>query len=198
MMSIRRAGPSALDSAIILADGENLVLRYQAMLKEKNRVNPTVKHIQDVFVWHPNISSAGPWQPIRVNYYASMVGTDEKIAKAELEISQVLFGRRQGEPTQICPRIFKKAKDSYKTRIVDINITIDALRHSYHRHVDTIFLLSGDGDYGALIEEVMRQGIQVWLGAFSSGLDKRLPRMVDKFVNLDSWFFYSEEPPNRG
>jgi uncharacterized LabA/DUF88 family protein len=72
---------------------------------------------------------------------------------------------------------------------VDISIALDALRHSYHRDVEAIWLFSGDGDYLPLIKDIMRNGTQVWLGAFSSGLNPALPPSVDRFVDLDQWFF---------
>jgi uncharacterized LabA/DUF88 family protein len=93
----------------------------------------------------------------------------------------------------VCPRVFKKESKSKKNKLVDISVTIDALRHSYHRHVDAIWLFSGDGDYLPLIKEIMRNGTQVWLGAFSDGLNPALPRAVDRFIVLDSWFFLAQK-----
>jgi uncharacterized LabA/DUF88 family protein len=177
-----------IDKAIILADGENLVFRFQDMLRSGSKKTEATIHIADIFVWHPNINMPILHQAIRANYYTSIVGDEPKLADIESQISKVLLNREVGGPTQICPHIYKKP-NSNKSRIVDINITIDALRHSYHHHVDTIFLLSGDGDFLSLIQEVMRQGTQVWVGAFSSGLNKRIPTSVDRFFNLDEWFF---------
>lgn len=173
---------------IVLADGENLVRRFQATSQPKAR-NPNVAYIEDVFVWHQNIPSIQGWTPLRVNYYTSVVGTDEKIANIEAEIAKIPIHRPGETPCQMCPRVFKRPKQTNKTKIVDINIAIDALRHSYHGHVEAIMLLSGDGDYLPLIKELMRNGTQVWLGAFSDGLNAGLPCAVDKFINLDNWFF---------
>jgi uncharacterized LabA/DUF88 family protein len=89
----------------------------------------------------------------------------------------------------MCPRVFKKPSNSKKAKLVDISICIDALRHSNNRDVDAIFLLSGDSDYMPLIKEVMRNGTQVWLGAFSSGLSRKLRPLVDQFIDLDPLFF---------
>lgn len=47
---------------------------------------------------------------------------------------------------------------------------------------------SADGDYLPLIQEIMRQGKQVNLGAFSSGLNPQLPVAVDNFYDLDEIF----------
>jgi uncharacterized LabA/DUF88 family protein len=173
---------------IVLADGENLVHRYQALLPRKI-LNPNVKHIEDVFVWHQNVAAVPGWTPLRVNYYTSAVGTDEKIAEIEKKISEVQVEKKGEYACQICPRVFKRPKQANKTKIVDISIAIDALRHSYHGHVEAIMLLSGDGDYLPLVKEVMRNGTQLWLGAFSDGLNAGLPPAVDRFINLDAWFY---------
>ena len=189
----------SMGRCIILVDGENLVARYKAMLRNEvqegklNR-NDTVKHIEDVFVWHPNIGKVQGWQTVRVNYYASAVGGDDYIADLERQISAVVIPKKGEEASQICPRVFKKEAKSHKTRIVDINITIDALRHSYGGHVAAIFLLTGDSDFLSLINEVMRTGTQVWLGALSSGLSPKLPKAVDRFIDLDKWFFLPSVP----
>ena len=46
-------------------------------------------------------------------------------------------------------------------------------------------LMSGDGDYEPLIEEVLRNGVQVFLSAFSHGLNPRLRDIVDVMYELD-------------
>lgn len=156
------------------------------------KINQNVVHIPDIFIWHQHMGSASGWSAIRVNYYTSATATEDKIVEYEKKIATVLVPKPSESASQICPRIFKKAAKSRKTKIVDISIAIDALRHSYHRHVDAIWLFSGDGDYLPLVKEVMRNGTQVWLGAFSDGLDAKLSHSVDRFVDLDQWFFLKE------
>lgn len=46
--------------------------------------------------------------------------------------------------------------------------------------------------YKPLIEEIIRSGKQIYLGALSEGLNADLPNIVDKFFDLDNVFF---EPP---
>ena len=180
---------------IILADGENLVRRYQDMAPQETP-NGHAVHIQDVLVWHSSIASVQGWTPLRVNYYTSVVGTEDHIATIETKISEIVIQRQGETPCQMCPKVFKRPKQINKTKIVDVSLAIDALRHSYHAHVEAIMLLSGDGDYLPLIEELMRNGTQVWLGAFSSGLNSSLPSAVDKFIDLDSRFFTVKQKPS--
>ncbi len=63
------------------------------------------------------------------------------------------------------------------------------LRYSQNPQIDVLLLLSGDGDYVPLIEEASRNGKQVWVAAFSDGLNSRIPLIVDEFIDLDEIFF---------
>jgi uncharacterized LabA/DUF88 family protein len=166
-----------------------LVFRAQDMVSAGKLMNPNAKHIRDVFLWHPNIAASPNWSCIRVNYYTSAVGAENHIVDLEQQISKVNFQMGGGNHGQICPRVFKKDAKTKKVKLVDMSIAIDALRHSYNNHVEAIFLVTGDGDYLPLIQEVMRTGTQVWLGAVSDGLNASLPRSVDRFVDLDALFF---------
>ena len=76
-----------------------------------------------------------------------------------------------------------------KTKLVDITLAIDALRHTHSNHVDRIVLYSGDGDYVPLVKEIMRAGKQVVVGALSSGLNPEMRLVADQFIDLDEWFF---------
>ena len=89
----------------------------------------------------------------------------------------------------LLPHVFKKPSKSQKTASVDINITIDVLRHCYHKDVEAVCILTGDGDYIPLIEEAMRTGTGLFVGAFSKGLNERLRVVPDEFFDLDQMFF---------
>lgn len=168
-------------------DGENLVFRYQDMVKAGRKPNSSVIHIPDVFAWHIHLRSDDKGV-IRVNYYTSAVGTDEKIDKLRDEIGKHVV-TPAGHGRRICAHVFKKRKSSNKAKLVDISLTIDALRQVYGDHVDTLFLFSGDADFVPLVKEIMRNGKQVVIGALSSGLSPEMRRIGDQFVDLDDWFF---------
>ncbi len=53
---------------MIIADGENLVLRYQAMLKDGCPAADAVRHRPDAYVWHQHITSFRAWDLIRASY----------------------------------------------------------------------------------------------------------------------------------
>ena len=179
--------------AFMFIDGENLTFRYQDSLGAGSRPKDTrAHHLKDIYVWHPDMAVVAPMTLSRVNYYTSVVGDDRALRAAQERIAQIPFvasnyGIRS--TGQVVPHVFKKERSSRKTRIVDINICVDSLRHAHQPDVDLLILASGDGDYLPLVQEIMRRGKQVYLMAFSSGLEERLKQSVDRFFSLDSIFF---------
>lgn len=169
-------------------DGENLVCRYQDMIRAGRNPNvSSISHIKDVYVWHPNMA-INPQKMVRVNYYASAVGDDDRISTIREAVDQHLvapddYGRR------VCPHVFKKPKASAKIKLLDISLTIDVLRNVYRDQLDIAYLFSGDADFVPLIQEVMRNGKLVIVAAFSSGLSPEMKRVGDQFLDLDQWFF---------
>ncbi len=182
----------SIPKSMIFVDGENLVMRYQSMLGQGYEPTDGIVHEPDYFVWHPTISTNTLLDVIRVVYYTSAVGDENKIAEAKKRIAQVHYqftaDNYHGE-AQIYPCVFKKLAQSKKTRSVDINIVIDVMKYAYSDAIDQIYLVSGDGDYLPLIHEVMQKGKQVMVGALSSGLNQALVHSVDEFINLDNFFF---------
>ena len=174
----------------VLADGENLLLRFKASLEKGDKERQETIYIPDVIVWHPQITRAFPMEVIRASYYTTQVGDDKKLNDARNLITGFVYEFKLSQSEgygegRLVPHVFKKERTSKKTKSVDINLTIDALRHTYNDSLDTLFLLSGDGDYIPLIQEVMRQGKKVVIGAFINGLNRALLHIADNFVNLD-------------
>lgn len=175
-------------------DGENLVHRYQDMINKGSIPRKDVIHKPEFYVWHPRVTQRDNYCAYdRISFYQTVVGDDKKLNKAREEICKIRYGYRVDKyilgDGSLYPRIFKKGKKESKTKSVDINISVDMLRNIMNGVGDIIFLLSGDGDYLPLIEEVGRHGKQVWLGAFSSGLNPSLRYAADEFIDLDPIFF---------
>ncbi len=169
-------------------DGENLVFRYQDMVQAGLKPNASsITHIPNIFVWHPFLRGEER-DVVRVNYYTSAVGDDDKLDQIRDQIGKVIttpsgYGRR------VCAHVFKKPKATNKSKLVDITLAIDALRHVHDDQLDTLYLFSGDADFVPLIKEIMRHGKQLVVGALSSGLNPEMRRVGDQFINLDDWFF---------
>lgn len=182
-----------LKRVVALVDGENLVARYQAMLEEG--VQPAaegIQHRKDVFVWQSYVSRWTEMDLRRVSYFTSFVGSDEDGESIEEEIGRTMhmsYGAGYRGVATLIPRVYKRRRDSRKSRVVDIAITIDFMNALADPQVDAIFLVSGDGDFLHLVREAGRTSKQVHVGALSSGLDPSLRRAADQFVDLDSFFF---------
>lgn len=176
---------------MIFIDGENLLLRYQHMLGKGYVPRPNVLHVQDGYVWSPRITTLGSII-LRISYYTTYTGDENKLTTLVNQIGSVRYDYTAyglANYGRLCPHVFKKPSKSQKTASVDINITIDILRHVYNNSTDVVFLLSGDGDYLPLVQEVMRQGTKMFVGGFSDGLNRTLVNAADEFVDLDQWFF---------
>ena len=187
----------ALVKSILFIDGENLTLRFQAMERDGRTRQPTVSHIPDVFVWNQSFGGYGipgvDTDILRVNYYSSATGDVPCIDSIKESISKHSYSTTVMQDyygsCQLLPRVFKKDNQSRKSRLVDISLTIDIMRHCYSSSVEVIYLFSGDGDFLELTSEIARSGKKICLGAFSSGLEPRLKSNVDRFIDLDSLFF---------
>jgi len=180
--------------SIVLVDGENLVLRYQEMLNAGATPRKGVVHVEDTFVWHPNIVTAfGGKDVVRVGYYTTVVGDDGKLEEVKELISEAKFECKLLNGTSwygtLVPYVFKKSKKGAKTKSVDINLTIDALRYTYGESVEQITLVSGDGDYIPLLREVMSRGKMIQAFSLSSGLNKEIKFNVDDLILIDNILF---------
>lgn len=173
---------------LVFVDGENLTIRYQAMVNLGRHPMPHVVHIPDVLVWSNRIVEENAWYLLRIAYYTSAVGDDLALAALAEQIKAIRYTNMLGFGF-LNPHIFKKQKRGDKTKSVDINLVTDLLRHTYNDSIQEVLILTGDGDYLPAIQEAMRQGIRVNVGAFSSGLDPRLRTRSDEFIDLDEIFF---------
>ena len=179
--------------AILLVDGENLVFRYQEMLAAGRKRKPNIIHIPNVLVWHGDITSHQSFGYSRVCYYTSVVGDEVAVARTKAAIAKIIYvcnPKRDLRFTgQLVPQVFKKRSKSKKTRNVDIQIIIDVMRYAHAAAHDLIVVASGDGDYLPLLAEVMHSGKQLYVAAFSSGLNSAIPYSADEFIDLDRFFF---------
>jgi uncharacterized LabA/DUF88 family protein len=163
---------------------------------ESGRVpDKKVIHIPEVFVWHPKITEWCMMDIVHVYFYSSMVADDSKLVATKEAIGKTVYrydyviGEHPAGAAQLVPVLFKKLSSSRKSRQVDINITIDMMRFAHNPNIQVLHLISGDGDYIPLLQEVMRHGKEVYVGALSSGLASELRYTADEFISLDDIFF---------
>lgn len=183
---------------IILIDGENIVFRYQEMLKEGRKPRKGIIHINNCFVWHHDLLNIFYSKDIvRVAYYTTVVGDDKRIDQVKGQISDSVFHFKTLSGAEwsgtLVPYVYKKSKNGTKTKSVDINLTIDALRYAYGDSIDQIVLISGDGDYIPLLREIMARGKMVQAMSLSNGVNKEIKFNVDDLLIIDDYLF---EPIN--
>jgi len=65
----------------------------------------------------------------------------------------------------------------------DVGITVDAIRIS--SSVDTIVLVSGDGDFLQLLEYLKNQGKRVEIIAFNRTASSKLKETADEFIDIE-------------
>jgi uncharacterized LabA/DUF88 family protein len=182
---------------MIFADGENLVLRYQAMVKEGWVPRDDMFHVPDAVVWHTTFSHLVRLDEVlRATYYTYVVGDDDHVQAIREQIRKLTFSAHRNSrlPRTVMPKVFKKSRRNAKGKGVDIEMTVDVLSHVHSNNVDTVLLLSGDGDYIPLIREVQRCGKSVYVSAFSDGLNPELPILADSFYCLDGTVFPKGAP----
>lgn len=66
----------------------------------------------------------------------------------------------------------------------DVGIVIDAIRISHS--IDTIVLVSGDGDFVPLVEYLKNQGKRVEVIAFGRSASLKLKEAADEFLDLEA------------
>lgn len=82
----------ALVKSVMLVDGENLVLRYQEMLNDKNIIKKESNiYIKDSFVWNKQITELFQVDVFRIKYFTSQTGSDEDIETLKKKISQIQY-----------------------------------------------------------------------------------------------------------
>ena len=184
-------------------DGENMVARYQAMLDSGLKPYDHVKHQRDVYVWLPGVILPALNVVLRATYYTYVVGSDEAILGASEAIRAMTFQQYsvpgQSAPGRLIntltPRVFSKPKNR-SGKGVDIQMTVDILSNIYQGNLESVFLVSGDGDYEPVLAECRRMGKQVYVAAFSNGLSPKLRLSADHFIDLDGQFFQSPPTPS--
>ena len=189
---------------MIFVDGENVVFRYQEMKKkgripkEENMVNGMlnkhISHESDVYLWSPCIKVPYNCELIRAYYYTSATGDENKINSINEKIKNINPAFNHGNLTasstlNLYPEVFKKTRKNQKSKGVDIKMAVDILSHTHQNNIDLVYLISGDGDYKPVVEEVIRQGKRIWIAAFSNGLNSALKLSADRFIDLDDIFF---------
>ncbi len=170
--------------AMMFVDGENLTLRYKALLGNTDPQSHVV-YEPDVLVWSrfANAANHTKCDIIRKYYYTCATGDNDSISQIEEKLKHVGIE---------APRVFKKRKGA-PSKCVDISLATDMLTHAHRENYDIAILVTGDKDFLPLVQAVMAQGSRVVLWFFEEALSKALKHEVDHYFDL-SRFFFKDEP----
>jgi uncharacterized LabA/DUF88 family protein len=181
-------------------DGENLTIEAQKIARaESIKLVEGELYKKDCFIWVPGVAAGervagsghsresgvkGHWvsiQPyaIRASYYTAVVGSDQIRQEVNEKLWQLGFSAQ----------VFRKDKQSQKSKGVDIALTKDMLSHAFRGNFDVAVLVAGDADYVPLVEEVKSLGKQVIISFFKEyGLSPSLRRAADAYYDLTPYF----------
>jgi uncharacterized LabA/DUF88 family protein len=172
-------------------DGENLTISAQKLIKLSGRrliAGSTFR--EDCFFWPGtqvrSLGSPENSEPrsIRSYYYTTCVGSEEVRDAVRQQLWTIGFE----------PHVFKKDKQTRKTKGVDIALTKDMLSHAFRGNYEVVRLIAGDGDYVPLVEEVKRLGKRVDICFIGDCVSPDLRLAADRFIDLMSeiqtWGFH--------
>lgn len=76
---------------------------------------------------------------------------------------------------------------------LDVEITVEAMKDLQECRPKTVFIASGDGDFGYLVKALRRAGCRVTVAAFPEGLSQELKEAADAVVELGAEFLLSAQ-----
>ncbi|MBI2870377.1 MAG: NYN domain-containing protein [Candidatus Omnitrophica bacterium] len=168
-------------TAMVFVDGENLAIRYGAILKSKGA--PPAPHVQykpDIYVWSAGVNTVClRGRVIRKYFYTSVQGDDDRLVAVTDALKAAGLE---------APHVFKKSKGR-PTKRVDISLATHMLLHASRKNYDIAVLVAGDEDYVPLVEAVKTEGRRVFLWFVSDGLSPVLRRAADHYADLGEILF---------
>jgi len=181
----RNMAPDA--PTMVFVDGENLAMRYGALLKER-QADPAshIRYEPNVFVWSVWLNNLCVRQRvIRKHYYTCAQGDTERLDTLHDKLREANIE---------APYVFKKNKSRGSKR-VDIQLAVDMLTQASRKNYQTAVLIAGDEDYVPLVEAVKAEGRLVVLWSVESGLSRSLRRSADHYADIGEVLFASELNP---
>ncbi len=188
---------------VVIVDGENLAIRFKAMIEGDYEPMNNVTHERDVFVWSRDLFQEHNTQKdiLRISCFTCVTGGIDKVKKLKDKIGSIEYSCQVGlsgggggyHPKSITnkgtlnPRIFTKQK-GMPSKQVDIAMVIDAFNYSIIDNIDEIHIMSGDSDFIPVIQEIMRRGKKVTVSSFSSGVKDEMKHIPDTYQCLDNIF----------
>ncbi len=119
---------------------------------------------------------------IRTTFYIGTVTHNADMAKNQQKFLNAL---RQTPYITVKTRPLKSHGSGAREKGVDILLATDMLIGAMSNGYDTTILVSGDGDFAPVLDEIKRTGKQIENAAFSSSRSDALINASDLFIELD-------------
>ena len=190
----------------VIVDGENLAIRYKAMIEGDYEAKNNIIYVRDIFVWSPDLFQHHNTKKdiLRISYFTCVTGDGVKLEDLNDKISKIKYsctvglvgmgGGRYGGGTKpiinegtLNPRLFTKQK-GMPSKKIDMAMFIDAFNYSILDNIDEIHIMTGDSDFIPVIQEIMRRGKKVTVSSFSSGVNNEMKHIPDIYQCLDDFF----------
>ena len=121
---------------------------------------------------------------VRINYYISTVNPQRNATVAANQ--QRFLNKLRNVPyVTISHRPLRYAASKSFEKGLDVLMATDIITNALRDCYDTAILVSGDGDFAPVLDEVKRAGKQVENAAFQSGRSDALINTSDRFIELD-------------
>jgi uncharacterized LabA/DUF88 family protein len=174
-------------NTMVFVDGENLAIRYGALLKERQALPAShIIYEPDVFVWSVALNNVCVRQKVVRKYYYTC-------AQGDAERLQALNDKLRAAHIE-APYVFKKDKRKGSKR-VDIQLAVDMLTQASRKSYQTVVLIAGDEDYVPLVEAVKLEGPLVVVWSVKSGLSDSLRRSADYYADIGEILFAPDINP---
>jgi uncharacterized LabA/DUF88 family protein len=147
-----------------------------AVLMDVQNLYHSAKHLYQSRVDFKQILNKGVSKRNLIRSFAYVIRTKEGEEKSFFDALTNL-----GIETRI--KDLQEYQGGFKKGDWDVGIVIDAIRLS--RKVDSIVLVTGDGDFIPLVHYLQNAGIRVELIAFKRSASSRLIEVADEFINLE-------------
>jgi uncharacterized LabA/DUF88 family protein len=154
------------------------------------------KPVTRVYIDGNNLNFAIAELPIEINYQALQIelsrmaqtttfkyymGLREEVSEGQRRFMEYLGGLRYEVVT--LPVVYRSNSDSFKTVGDDVRLAIDMLGEV--NAGDRVILVSGDGDFGPVVEAVQRRGALVTVVGKRGMLSQQLAAIANELVLLD-------------
>lgn len=117
-----------------------------------------------------------------IRIFAYVVRSESIDPSAPITGEAAFFDALKGFGVDLRIKDLQVYTDGFKKADWDVGLAVDAIRLA--PSVDTIILMTGDGDFVPLVEYLQGHGKQVEVLAFSKSASSRLKEVADDFIDL--------------